>query len=201
MAPRVDLVALHAEEYAAGRTPRVVPMAPARYLSLDGEGDVSGGSFLDQAGFLTLLLRALRARVRREAGKDFRLPPLEALLGSPRAAGADAGAIGPLPWKLLLRIPAFVRASDLAGLGDGEDGPGAGPYLARIEELREGRCIQTLHVGPFADVSRGVDRLRRAAADQDLTVRGRLHAVWLSDPARVPPVRHRTLVRLPVKSR
>ena len=199
MSPRVDLVALHAEEYAAGRTPRVVPMAPARYLSLDGGGDVSGGGAVEEARSLTLLLRDLRGRVRRETGKDFRLPPLEALLGSSRAAGSDVGGGGPLPWKLLLRIPAFVRASDLVALDPGVDG--AGPQQARIEELREGRCIQSLHVGPFTDVSRSVDRLRRAAADQDLAVRGRLHAVWLSDPARTPPERHRTLVRLPVKPR
>ncbi len=199
MSPRVDLVALHAEEYEAGRTPRVVPMAPARYLSLDGGGDVSG--LVEQARSVTLLLRDLRARARRETGKDFRIPPLEALLGSSRTAGADVGVGGPLPWKLLLRIPAFVRASDLAALGEGDGGDGDGLHRARIEELREGRCIQSLHVGPFAGVPRSVDRLRGAATDQGLVVRGRLHAVWLSDPARVPPERHRTLVRLPVKPR
>ena len=125
------------------------------------------------------------------------MPPLESLIGAPRAAGAAVDAGEPLPWKLLLRIPAFVRASDLSAVCQGRDGPGP----ERIEELREGRCIQALHVGPLTDVTTTVDRLRGSAADLDLVVRGRLHAVWLSDPARTPPERRRTLVRLPVKPR
>ncbi len=201
MPARVDLVALHPEEYAASRTPRVIPTAPARYLSLDGAGDVGGAGFLAQAELLSALLRDLRARVRRDTGKDFRLPPLEALLGAPRAPGVRIDARAPIPWKLLHRIPAFVRASDLAALrGEAAGGP-EGSGAARIEELREGRCIQALHAGPAGEVGDTVDRLRRAAADLDLAVRGRVHEVWLSDPARIAPERHRTLVRLPVKPR
>jgi hypothetical protein len=199
MSARVDLVALHAEEYAAGRTPRVVPTTPARYLSLDGAGQVHGDGFLEQVLALSGLLRDLRARARRESGKDFRLPPLEALLGVPRAPGVEVDPRCAVAWKLLLRIPAFVRASDLAAIGEGGNRIDSRP--ARIEELREGRCIQALHVGPLAGVPGTVDRLRRAAADRDLAVRGRLHQVWLSDPARTPADRQRTVVRLPVKAR
>ena len=104
-------------------------------------------------------------------------------------------------WKLLLRIPAFVRTSDLAALSGQRAGNGHALPAARIEELREGRCIQALHVGPPAGITGTVDRMRRAAADQDLVVRGRLHQVWLSDPARTPVERRRTLLRLPVKAR
>lgn len=202
MSSRVDLVALHAREYGAGRTPRVVATAPARYLSLDGAGDVSGAEFLEQALALQRLLRNLRSRVRREAGKDFAMPPLEALVGEPRGPGdGAAGGIGDGPWKLLLRIPAFVRVSDLAALTDEIEGDWEPGRPARIEELREGRCIQALHVGPFGNVAATLDRLRRAAAEQDLAVRGRLHEVWLSDPARTPAERRRTVVRLSVRPR
>jgi hypothetical protein len=201
MPARVDLVALHAEEYAAGRLPRVVPTAPARYLSLDGAGEVPGPGFLEQALALSRLLRDLRTRARRDDGKDFRIPPLEALLGAPRATGVAIDPGAPVAWKLLLRIPAFVRASDLAALTGERARNGRAFPPARIEELREGRCIQVLHVGALAGLPATVDRLRRAAADQDLAVRGRLHPVWLSDPARTAPERCRLAVRLPVKPR
>jgi len=199
MSARVDLVALHAEEYAAGRAPRVVPTAPARYLTLDGAGAIAGQDFLDQAIALTGLLRQLRARARRESGKDFRIPPLEALLGAPRAQGPGIDLHAPLPWKLLLRLPAFVRTADLAALPEELAGDGLPP--ARIEELREGRCIQALHVGPVAGVAGTVEKLRRAATDQELAVRGRLHPIWLSGPERTSPDKCRTIVRLPVKPR
>lgn len=202
MSSRVDLIALHAREYGAGRTPRVVATTPARYLSLDGGGDVAGGEFLEQALALQRLLRDLRSRVRREAGKDFALPPLEALIGEPRGSGnGAAGATVDGPWKLLLRVPAFVRVSDLAALADETEGDWDPGRPARIEELREGRCIQALHVGPFGSVAATVERLRRTAAEQDLAVRGRLHEVWLSDPERTPAERRRTVVRLSVRPR
>jgi len=207
MSSRVDLIALHAREYGAGRTPRVVATTPARYLTLDGAGDVAGGAFLEQALALQRLLRELRSRVRREAGKDFALPPLEALVGEPRGSGNGAagnGAAGGTvdgPWKLLLRVPAFVRVSDLAALAEETEGDWEPGRPARIEELREGRCIQALHVGPFGSVAATVERLRRTAAEQDLAVRGRLHEVWLSDPGRTPAERRRTVVRLSVRPR
>jgi len=200
MAPRVDLLALHAEEYAAGRAPRVVTVAPARFLAVDGAGDVPGPAFLAQAGALSLLLRDVRALVREERrAADFRIPPLEALIGPPRARGEALDPVGPMPWKLLLRIPAFVRPTDLVAVAarSGE----AEAFPARIEELREGRCIQLLHVGPFAGLGGALDRLRGAAADQGLLPRGRAHVALFTDAGRTTPERRRTLVRLPVKPR
>jgi hypothetical protein len=201
MSARVDVVALHAPEYAAGRTPRVIATAPARYLSLDGQGVVAGTPFVEQATALEALLRGLRARIRREDGKDFRIPPLEALLGAPRSPTPRIEPDGTVPWKLLLRIPAFVRPSDLQAMADDGEGEWEGPAAARIEEIREGRCIQVLHVGPVDGLPAAVERVRGAAVDQDLVVRGRVHAVWMTDPVRTPPERRRTLVRLPVRLR
>ncbi len=200
MSARVDLLSLHAGEYAAGRAPRVVAVAPARYVAVDGAGVLPGPAFEAQARAMSLLLRGIRARVREEQpGKDFRLPPLEALVGPPRARGETIDATAPVPWKLLLRIPAFVRTSDLAAVAAGDGLEEAFP--ARIEELQEGRCIQVLHVGPFTGLGPAMERLRGAAADRGLLPRGRVHVAWLSDAGRTPPERRRTLVRLPVKPR
>ncbi len=88
-------------------------------------------------------------------------------MGEPRGSGNGAtgnGAAGGTvdgPWKLLLRVPAFVRVSDLAALADETEGDWEPGRPARIEELREGRCIQALHVGPFGSVAATVERLRR----------------------------------------
>jgi hypothetical protein len=91
--------------------------------------------------------------------------------------------------------------SDLLALADENEGGWETARPARIEELREGRCIQALHLGPFRSVPATVDRLQRTAAEQDLAVRGRVHEVWLSDPGRTPVERRRTVVRLSVRQR
>jgi hypothetical protein len=198
MPARVDLVALRPEEYAAARAPRLVAVTPARFLSVDGEGEFPGPAFQAVAGSLLGLLRALRARARQVDGKDFRVPPLEALVGDRLGPGAAAAPSGAVPWKVLFRVPAFVRPAGLAAAAteSERDAPGA-----RIEELREGRCLQALHVGPPEALAAAVDRLRAAAADAHLVPRGRLHVAWLSDPGRTAADRQRLVVRLPVKTR
>lgn len=196
MAARVDLVALHPEEYAAGRVPRLVAVAPARFLSLDGESVAPGDGIEAPAAALLRLLRALRERARARDDKDFRLPPLELLLGN--RLDQAGPAIEGTSFRILLRVPAFVRSADLAALAPDGDPVWAD---ARIEELREGRCLQALHVGPLFDVMTTATRVRQAAADGGLAPRGRLHCAFLSDPARAAPSRVRILVRVPVKLR
>ncbi|MEI7704235.1 MAG: hypothetical protein WCK73_06520 [Deltaproteobacteria bacterium] len=200
MPARVDLVVLRAAEYAATRSPRVLGTTPARYLTLDGEGKFGGPEFEERAAEIHRLLQQLRERAIREQGKDFRPTPQEALAGPPCSSNRSGGGAPLAPWKLLRRIPAFVRTGDLTALWE-EAPAGAGLPPARIEELREGRCIQSVHVGPIDGVTQVADRLRRAAADLDLVPHGRLHCAWLSDPGRTPRERGRILVRVPVKAR
>jgi hypothetical protein len=176
--------------------PRLLVVPPARYLAVPGVG-VPGEAELEEAAARLLeVARALRARVRRARGKDFRVPPIEVLWRGDGPADAAAGHV-PWRWKLMLRVPAFVRPSDAAQAGAGVPGAGLDP---RLEDLEEGRCLQALWTGtaPRALV---LGRLRAAAAERGLAFRGRLHEVWLSDPRRVAPERRRAILRRPVRAR
>ena len=199
---RVDLFRLHAEEYASGRAPRVVTVGPARFLALGGLGDPDGASFADQVRELHRVASTLRASTRRSRGKDFRVPPLEVLWWDDAPEPTDAPPASGR-FKLLLRMPNFVRRADLAAAVAGlEPGPDPGGTAAvRLEDLKEGRCMQALHVGARADQAATVDRMRRAAAELGLAFHGRHHEVHLSDPLRVPPERRRMLLRRPVRAR
>ena len=204
MAVRVDLAVLHAEEYAPARTPRVVTVGPARFLSLGGSGEPGGPAFQQQVRDLHRVAAVLRGRIRRARGKDFKLPPVEALWweeGEIQDAGGSAP--GQASWKLLLRMPSFVRPRDLPGaveaLADAEVATRSA--AVRLEDLKEGRCVQALHVGPWGERQDTLERMRRAAAELDLAFHGRRHEVYFSDPRRVPPERTRTLLRMPVRAR
>ena len=88
-----------------------------------------------------------------ESGKDFRLPPLEALLGAPaRSGGRGRSRTSRSPGSCSCASrPSSGRATWPRSPAE-RAGNGHGPPAPRIEELREGRCIQALHVGPFAGV-------------------------------------------------
>ena len=217
----LDLVARHKAEYGATRSPRLVTAGPGRYLALAGRGEPGGEAFRRQVEALRAVGRAVRAATTARS-KDFRLPPLEVLRwreapagpavanpGGETAGDPGTGATpppGPGPaasqwWKLLLRVPAFVKTRDLAAavasLGGGLD---AGVSQVKVEALKEGRCVQALHVGPPATEWETVERMRRAAADLGLAFHGRLHEIQLSHRERASPERRRTILRQPVRA-
>lgn len=195
----LDLVARHKSEYRATRSPRLVTAGPGRYLVLAGRGETGGEDLLPQAEALQAVARAVRAATRAR-GKDFRLSPIEVLRPCEPLGSADPAAHG--SWKLLLRVPNFVKARDLSAataalLGRGR---GADERGVKVEELREGRCVQALHVGPQGTEQATIDRMRRAAADLGLAFRGMRHEIWLTHPARASPERMRTIHRQPVRT-
>lgn len=198
---RIDLFRLHAEEYASGRSPRIVTVGPARFLSVAGHGEPEGAAFDERVAGIHELAGALRAATRRARGKDFRVPPLEVLCweDSPEPEAAPDGP----RWKLLLRMPNFVRRGDLALAVAALPAEASRDLAAsvRLEDLKEGRCVQALHLGARAEQPTTLDRMRRAAAELGLAFHGRHHEVHLSDPSRVPPERRRTLLRRPVRAR
>lgn len=208
----LDLVARHKSEYAAARSPRLVTAGPGRYLALAGRGDPEGEAFRRQAAAMLALARAVRAATRAR-GKDFRLPPLEMLRwreapprrGEAGAADGDpAAGAGPAgeEWKLLLRVPNFVKARDLSAALAAVAGAEleAETRAVRVESLQEGRCVQAVHVGPVSTEAETVERMRRAAADLGLAFHGRRHEIRLTRSGWASPERRRTVLRQPVRA-
>jgi hypothetical protein len=77
----------------------------------------------------------------------------------------------------------------------------APPGLAdlRVERWDEGRCAQTLHVGPYAAEEPTIERLHEAIRAAGLRPRGAHHEIYLGDPRRAAPERLRTVIRQPVE--
>jgi hypothetical protein len=69
----------------------------------------------------------------------------------------------------------------------------------KLQTIREGSCVQVLHVGPYADEPRSVKAMEQFAAARGLAFSGTHHEIHLSDPRRVPPSLLRTILRMPVR--
>jgi hypothetical protein len=68
----------------------------------------------------------------------------------------------------------------------------------RLERFKEGACIQVLHVGPYADEPRTIERMQAFAEENGLVYRGKHHEIYLGDPRRAKPEKLRTILRQPV---
>ena len=104
-------------------------------------------------------------------------------------------------WKVLIRTPVFVAAADLtrakkALLAKGKVGEIA---KVKLETIKEGRCVQMLHVGGYDKEPATIEAMLAFAEERDLAFRGVHHEIYLSDPRRTPPARLRTILRHQVR--
>ncbi|MGD0014998.1 MAG: GyrI-like domain-containing protein, partial [Bryobacteraceae bacterium] len=103
-------------------------------------------------------------------------------------------------WKLMIRVPEFLTARNLkeAAAKLVEKGKGELEGQVRLERITEGRSVQVLHIGSYADESETLKRMEAFAEANGLKFRGRHHEIYLSDPRRVAPEKLRTILRHPV---
>ncbi len=70
----------------------------------------------------------------------------------------------------------------------------------RFERFREGLSIQIMHIGPYADEPRTVEKMKAFAQEKGYVRRGKHHEIYLGDPRRARPDRLKTVLRQPVAS-
>jgi hypothetical protein len=201
---KLDLYRKHKAEYVARPTPAMVKVGPAKYLTVSGKGAPGGEAF--QAAVAALYGVAFTVKMTRKfAGKgDYKVCHLEAQYwASGKAADFTKLKPGQWRWRLMIRVPTFIRQADLAAARKtlAEKGKSGDFKKVKLEKLAEGRCVQVLHVGPYEKVAETYAKMGEFVAAEGLKYRGRCHEIYLSDPRRVPPPRLRTILRHPVRER
>lgn len=190
-------------DWASYRAPRgrfvLVDMPVSRYLMVDGHGDPNTSA--EYAAALAALYPAgyrLKFASRTQLGRDYVVPPLEGLWwADDPAAFTTARDKGRWDWTLMLLVPDWVGADLVAQVLADSDDP-AGPRV-RLGTLAEGRCVQTLHVGPYDAEGPVLARMHEEfMPGQGLRPTGKHHEIYLSDARRVAPDRLRTILRQPV---
>lgn len=201
---KLDLHQLHRREYVAPREPALVDVGPGHYLVIEGHGRPGGPEFQAKLGALYGMAFTIKM-TRKQAGKsDYVVAGLEGQYW-PDAAFPDPFDV-PLDhmnWRLLVRTPEAVGEDDLARAATTLEKRGKGEWTREVAllSMAEGRCVQMLHVGPYDQEPDTIRRMMAFAEERGFAVHGWHHEIYLSDPARVPPERLRTILRLPVRPR
>jgi hypothetical protein len=68
----------------------------------------------------------------------------------------------------------------------------------RLERFSEGLCVQTMHVGPYLDEPRTLEKMGVFAETNGYVFHGRHHEIYLGDPRTAKPENLRTVLRHPV---
>lgn len=197
---KLDLYAKFKSEYVTPKDPVFVVVGPAKYLSITGHGAPGGEHLQSHVAALYSVAFTLK-RAEKYAGHDFKVCHLEGQWWA--ADGADFRTRQPKEWqwRLLIRVPEFITQKEIddAIKSVMRRGKAALANQVKLEELIEGRCVQILHVGPYAGEQPDVTRMHEVAENNGLHLRGPHHEIYLSDPNRVPAQRLRTILRYPVE--
>lgn len=197
---KIDLFKIHKSEYVKPKNPVLVDVRAAKYLAADGAGE-PGETFQATIGALFQVAYTLKMTRKFAGEQDYKVCTVEALWWpADPARELCSTPMSEWCWKLMIRVPDFIKAADLKAAVASLEKKGKGELArsVRIEKITEGRVVQMLHVGPYSEEGPALERMKTFAAAQGLTPRGAHHEIYLSDPRRVPPERLKTILRQPV---
>jgi len=205
-ATKIDMKRELRDLYAPPPHPVLVDVPPLRYLMVDGATAPGMAGMADDPGFraaigqLYSLSYTLKFRMK-DLGDDYVVMPLEGLFWTSGKEEFRPDEPAPIRWTLMILQPPRVTPLHVADAGVSllERGKLDRPPTARLEQLREGRAAQILHVGPYAAEAPTIRRLREFIAEQGLSPHGKHHEIYLGDPNRTAPERLKTVIRQPVR--
>ena len=175
-----------------------------QYLMVDGRGDPNTSTdYSDALAALYPVAYALKFASKRELGCDYVVPPLEALWwASDMASFTTLREKSQWCWTLMVMTPVWITAelfTDALTAVAAKQRP-VGLSKVRLETLDEGRCIQTLHTGPYDHEAAVLAQMHdHVIPKAGLRMSGKHHEIYLNDARRVQPARLRTILRQPVE--
>jgi hypothetical protein len=192
---KLDLYKKFKSEYVTPQNPIFVVIGPAKYLAISGTGAPGSERFQSCISALYAVAFTLKM-AEKTTGHDYKVCHLEGLWWTD-----DGNFEGHTPedwrWKLLIRVPEFISEREVQPAIKSVMAKGKAPRAAevKLDLLSEDRCVQVLHVGPYAAEQSTIVKMQETAAKAGLNLRGPHHEIYLSDPRRVPEQRLRTILR------
>ena len=203
---KMDLKKMYPNHYKATTEPQLVDIGVGNYIAIEGQGPPMGKEFQEAVQALYSIAYGVKMRSKFKEGKDYTMAALEGLWWADRTVEELENNFGNIPkeewkWKALIRQPEFITTEQVerAKTEAFEKKGLVAVKRVNLEKIDEGKSVQILHIGPYANEKESIDRLRAFMKERGLNVAGHHHEIYLSDPRRVAPEKNRTILRTPVK--
>lgn len=182
---------------------RILEVPEQQYLMIDGHGDPNTSpEYVSALEALYPLAYKLKFLSKRELDRDYVVMPLEGLWwADDMTTFTTARDKSQWNWTMMILQPEWLGPDSLEAVRDQLAGKSAPALLDEVRwgTLREGRCVQTMHVGSYDDETPVLEEMHeRFIPAQGLQMAGIHHEVYLSDARKVAPEKLRTILRQPV---
>ncbi len=196
MTGKIDFKKRDKKFYLPSQKPELIEIPEMNFMTIDGVGDPNGPEFQNAIAALYSLSYAIKMSPR--AGEnfagyyDYGVAPLEGLWDG-GAARAD------WTWTAMIRQPEFVTDDVFAWALKKV----AAKKLeidfsqAKLQKFAEGKCVQIMHVGPFATEKKSFDKMHEFRAAHDLQLLSKIHhhEIYISDFRKTAPEKLKTVLR------
>ena len=194
--------------YQPKTTPSIVDVPEMTFIMVDGKGDPNTSG--EYAAAVELLYGlSYTIKMGNKAILEYVVPPLEGFWSVDdetfKGGGAKITDKSKFEWTMMIRQPDFVTEEIFLGAVETlkKKKPDVDTSKARLERLREGLCVQAMHLGSYDDEGETVAAIDAFAVQSGYVIdigEGRHHhEIYLSDPRRVAPAKLKTLIILPIR--
>ena len=198
------------EFYMPKNKPEIVHVPEMNFIAVRGTGNPNeeGGAYKEAIGLLYgiafTIKMSKKGKHEIEGYFDYVVPPLEGFWWQDGIKGIDYTKKADFHWISVIRLPDFVTKEDFDwAIAEAEKKKKTDFSKVEFLTIKEGLCVQCMHIGPFDDEPETVAKmdqfLLENGYENDFS-EGRLHhEIYLSDARRVAPEKWKTVIRHPVK--
>ncbi len=182
---------------------RILCVPSLKYLSVEGKGDPSSADFSEAVSALYGLAYTMKFMFKKALKNpiDYPVMMLEGLWYADDINAYLRNERKEWKWNLLITLPNFIGKPDLEKARKAFKIKKTNKYTdqIRIKTIKEGRCAQIMHVGPYSAERATIEKLHSFILESGYTFNGSHHEIYLSDPKKTAAVKMRTILRHPIK--
>ncbi len=105
-------------------------------------------------------------------------------------------------WTMMIMQPKHITEKMLQDAAKRvREKRGDNPALSklRLEAFHEGLSMQIMHIGPYSEEPRTIEKMKNFAQENGYRLRGKHHEVYFGDPRRTKPEKLKTVLRQPIE--
>jgi hypothetical protein len=205
---KLNLTKHYKEYYTAKNQPELIEINAAQFLSITGKGDPAEKPYLDNIQALYATAYAIKF-LNKALGKDFVVSKLEGLWNFdedryPNLSITEAPVKVPRSewqYRMLIRMPEYITQEqvDVSIRNVVEKKKIALAAGIELYQMKEGKSVQMLHMGPFSNEPETLLKIQAFAKMNGLQRNGWHHEIYLSDFNKTAAENLKTILREPVK--
>ena len=171
------------------------------FLMVDGNGAPETTEYKEAIEALYSVSYTLKFMIKKsDIGIDYGVLPLEGLWWADDMSDFINDNKSKWIWTMMIMQPELVTKglvhAAISQVKDKKNLPAINKV--KFKSFQEGKCAQTLHVGPFSEEGPTVERVHSFIADCGNELTGKHHEIYLTDIRRAAPENWKTVIRQPM---